>query len=315
MLDKFESDKCREHCEESIPKCSTPSCQQDCCLSNDACNFKDNCSTQCCKGMKCKNSDIEDDECVPIMVNRIFDCICVNSTQFGQDDTISGAPISIIIDNFDPKTMISGTPICIDKISTSVNNVGLLDDSLLFKVGQNSVEFDSLPSPGDLITGYEARVSTTDSCECDYGIKTRISSTGPLIFYGSNLRVIVTGKIGCVPFIGHFILDKQYAINDNLNGIYPMSIFSKLCLPVDNKNISLNLIFNPTLSIDCITPDPSYVISVKDGTASFKVSAEYSFSVDSEIVATIPEKLGVFVTENEIVCKDGNKPCKRNKCK
>lgn len=94
-----------------------------------------------------------------------------------------------------------------------------------------------------------------------------------------------------------------------------MSIFSKLCLPVDNKNISLNLTFNPTLSIDCITPDPSYVISVKDGTASFKVSAEYSFSVDSEIVATIPEKLGVFVTENEIVCKDGNKPCKRNKCK
>lgn len=94
-----------------------------------------------------------------------------------------------------------------------------------------------------------------------------------------------------------------------------MSIFSKLCLPVDKQNISLNLTFSPNLSIDCITPDSSFVISVKDGTASFKVSAEYSFAVDTEIVATIPEKLGVFVTDDEIVCKDGNKPCKRNNCK
>lgn len=316
MLDKFENDSiCKEDFEDKKIKSSSTSNQQDCCLADDSCNFKNNCTTQCCTSMKCENSDIEDAECVPIIADRIFDCICTNSTQFGQDDKLCGKPLKIVIDNYDADKMISGAPICINQISTSINNIGIQENDLSFKVGQYPVEFESVSGSGELVIAYGAIVSTTNSCECDYGIKTRISSNEQLKFKGSNLKIMVTGKIGCVPFAGHFIEDQAFDINGDLNGIYPMSIFSKLCLPVDKQNINLDLSFNPVLSIDCITPDPECSIEVDGDSASFKATVEYSFSVDTEIIATISEKLGVFVTGNEVVCKSGNKPCIKNNCK
>lgn len=310
-----------EHCDtfnscEETCKCTSECCScVPCCTGEGArcAKLKPNCKTECCSPIVCENSDIESAKCIPIMAERILDYNCMNNTQFGESDEINGQPIKIIIDNYDPTTMISGMPICIDKVSVFVSSIGIADDTLPFKVGQqNPVYFTAVTGSGELNTQYQAIVTTNCSCGNCFGTKTRVASTTPLIFSGQDLRVVVTGRIGCTCFVGHLSIDQPYVINGNVPGIYPMSVFTKICLPRECKNVTLSLSFTPCVSIDCVIPDPSYVITESEGVATFNVSAEYSFSVDTEITDTVTEKLGVFVSSGDISCSGG--PKSRCKC-
>ncbi|MGL5086133.1 MAG: hypothetical protein ACRC68_10550, partial [Clostridium sp.] len=257
----------------------------------------------------CECEDVEQSHCVPIIAERVFDCSCIKTLLFGSADTINGADIEVQIDNYDVDTMPSGSPICIDKVSTQVESIGIDvgQGSLPFKVGtQSQVLFFPLLGSPNLVTDFQAIVKTSNLCCNDHsGIKTKIISTQELIFSGSNATVTITGRIGCTCFRAHYktVINTPFTINGNFPGIYPMSILSKLCLPKEQKTVKLKLSFSPCISIDCITPAPGFDI---DATGKFKVSAEYSFLVDSELTATTTEKLGVFVTDKEIKCNDGS---------
>ncbi|MGL5353373.1 MAG: hypothetical protein ACRDA5_08595 [Clostridium sp.] len=282
--------------------CPTP------CTTSESCNFKPNCVAKCCNPLVCECEDVEQSHCVPIIAERVFDCSCIKNLQFGEADQINNADIEVQIDNYDKDTMPSGSPICIDKVSTQVESIGIdtaVFPDLSFKVGtQSPILFKPLPGSPGLATDFQAIIKTSNLCCNDHsGIKTKILSTQELIFSGSKATVTITGRIGCTCFRAHYTQAVPFVINGNFPGIHPMSIFSKLCLPKEQKTVKLNLSFSPCISIDCITPDPNFVISP---TGKFKVSAEYSFLVDSELTATTTEKLGVFVTDKEIKCNDGS---------
>lgn len=299
--------------------CNDDCCKHDCCKNESCecyndwcdpngyfCNYKKNCGPKCCTPLDCGPADIQNARCVPIIADKIYDCVTTENLQYGESSTINSLPIQITIDNYDATTMISGMPICIDKISTHIDAIGITLPNLEFKVGsQTPVEFVPVNGSSSVATDFKAILNTTGSC-CDFGLgtKTKVSSNSPLIFSGVNGRVAVTGRIGRTCFKGSFSALTTFEINDNFPGIYPLNLFTKLCLPSDQRSINLNLSFYPSLLIECITPDPSFAITVPAGVATFNVSAEYSFLVRTELSASTIEKLGVFVSNNEVACRD-----------
>lgn len=312
-------DNCNDHeddCNHSSDHCNDVDCCHDdhhhnnCChtpcTDAEACKLKPNCVAKCCNPLVCECEDVEQSHCVPILAQKIFDCLCLDQLQFAE---FAGGTFTI--ENFDATTMKSGMPICIDKVSTTYDFIGtpiLPPATLTVKVGKINVPLTAVCPSATLADCFEGCIKTTKAC-CDgkEGIKTRISTTAPVAFSITNLVTTVTGRIGCVCFKANSAPGGTQVISGLFPAISDTSIFSKICLPKESTKLKLSLCFDSCLSVDCVVPSPAtFTAPAAGAAATFTADIEVSFLVNSEIIATTSEKLGVFVTDKDIKCHTGS---------
>lgn len=286
--------------------------------------LKSNCESDCCKNLEVKCDCIDRAECVPILTERIFDCVCLESVQFAEGD------LDFTIDNWESCMYKDGASICIDKVGLTYDFIGLIDPEITsIRIdGENNFIFqppiglgytgctdeDSQdPEDGTLYDEYVSILSTPGNC-CSKkkvkGVKVRVFGTGLRLFV-CNAEITVAGRIGTKPFRGSFKFDGHpgcpFEIT-SIPGINPLSIYGKVCTPQGNNKTSLHIEFKPCVSIDCVQANERYnEPEDPDEAPTFNASVEGSLLVNTTLTTTLTQKLAVFTSPSGFDCHDGKK--------
>lgn len=256
-----------------------------CCPDTDCAPLKPNCKPECCEGLPPVIPDLSKAYAVPTLVNRIFDCIKLESPNFAikeQDFKIISTP--------PPNTSYNkGDKVCIDKICVKYDVIGPvfshnemhqthntkpITTVCSTKVQPQAVPGSSIPYPKEHYEGttdstkeYDHHdkyisnnlifsVNNTSCCYEHHHVKDGkqckvVEQNIPFRILG--LKIIVTGRAGCLPFTAEYVshdteLHKTLGLPDNYN------FFGKLCIPQSNSGVTIRENFESCLSIDCIEP-------------------------------------------------------------
>lgn len=281
-----------------------------------------NCQKECCKPKELDSNymDIRRAKCIPILADRIFDCINTRSERMRYiplEFTIAPPPMGV--------TYTTGSEICIRKIAVTYDFIGLVNDEDSGLLAELPVIIDILPDPqlftpsacsptftcdGNVL--YNTYTSTFDTSideELDgaldglcnnRGIKSKIAITD-VAFYVCNLRINVYGKIGCEDFTA---VSGPYSgplldLGGMDNGIRPLDFIENMCFPV-NGCPTMELSFRSKLDVDCIRVNETY----EDDT--FTALTLVSLLVNLQAYSTIKEELVVYTTPHGFVCDGYN---------
>lgn len=286
--------------------------------------LKENCESECCEKLKVRCDCIDKAECVPILSERIFDCICLESVQFAEGD------VEFVIENWEAGCYRDGSNICIDKVGITYDFIGAIDTDLpgIRVDGDNNFIFQ--PPVGSGYTGctdincpdeedgtlYDEYVSilTSQKFCCDKrkssGVKVRIFGSG-IRLYVCNAIISVVGRIGNKPFRGTFKFEgcpgHPFEIT-SIPGINPLSVYGRLCVPAGMGRTTVYMELKPCASIDCVQAlEPYMEPQGPNQEATFLASVEGSLLVNTILTSTVTEKLAVFTTPNGVECHKGNK--------
>lgn len=272
-----------------------------CCPNMNCTENKKNCSTECCSGLPEEiNPNLAMAKSFPILAERIFDCMILENPQF----TITPKPIKFIVTST-PTTgsYANNDPVCIDEICVNYDLIAPVYASNVL-TGTTTVcskQVSPTPVPGSSVSLSTVTVSnhyrfelSRNTCCYKHGIpqdgsKCRLVEQG-LIFYVSNLKVFVSGKIGCLPFSANYTPASESLLSGCLGFPEKLNFFGKICIPTENKNVIIDEVFTPCLSIDCIDPATPYA----SADTSFTANIEASLVIRKDINVLIEEKLSVL---------------------
>lgn len=297
-----------------------------CELNNDNCcgpqPTKNNCKNECCKPkeLDCNYMDIRKAKCIPILSDRIYDCIETKSERMRYiplEFTIKDLPIG-------QEQYTIGSEICIRKIAVTYDFIGLVNDVDSGLISELPVIIDILPdeqlftpaacSPtytcggNTLYNTYNYTFDTSVDDEIDglcnnRGIKTRVAINNAE-FYVCNLRINVYGKIGCLNFEAYTepysgSLQDLGGIDE---GIRALDFIETMCFPT-NGCPTMELKFRSKINVDCIKVNERY----EDNTFTGLTLA--SLMVKLQAYTTIKEELVVYTTPYGFICDDCNCNC------
>lgn len=334
-----------DNCHHEDHHCDEIKCCTDCAP------FKPNCKPECCSGLPKVVPDLNNVKAVPVLTNRIFDCIKLENPNFA----ISQQTFKIISTPPPNTNYNEGDKVCIDKICVKYNHIGALitNNGYLYPDGKVSicsktvtpqaVPGSSTPStfPSQFISNNFVFNTTNTSC-CYENNRIKEGKQCKVIeqnipFRILGLKIIVTGRVGCLPFTA------EYVPSSTVTGLYETlglpnnyNFFGKLCIPQSNSGVVIREVFEPCLSIDCIEPTTDLfnrAPSLEDNTdqeiaaedvdtnkpgkpdnqLKFKANIESSLLIKKTIYALAEEKLSVLTipTPRNQQChkQDHDNPC------
>lgn len=267
---------------------------------------------------------------IPILSQRIFDCVCLEDEQFKYDPCVT---FYIEDGNF-----CNGDPICIDCVNVEYDFIGLTNKVLDGKIDAQNLKFYAT---NDSIYCCELKTHKDDDCEChelylydefvgnvkesqidckshNHGVKSRIFEEN-LNFYVCNFKISVCGKIGCknfrastIPYTGP--LSDCYKHDCWSPGFKSVDLYGRVCIPKGAKKVAIHEEFKGCISVECVNTDDKYKRN-KDCKSSFTAGVEYSLLVNKRIYTVIKDKLLVCSNNEDIICHpqspgpSGCKPC------
>lgn len=325
--DRFYGTDNDDCCEQQI---ANYNCKNDCCgqqttnhnCKNDCCGpqtTNNNCKNECCKpkGLECNYMDIRKAKCIPILSDRIYDCVDAKA------ERMRYIPLTFTIKDLPAmqEQYTIGSEICIRKIAVTYDFIGLVNDGDSGLPAELPVIVDILPdeqlftpaacSPtytcgGNILYNtynYTFETSIDEDLEglChNKGIKSRIAINNAE-FYVCNLRINVYGKIGCLDFEAYTepysgSLQDLGGVDD---GIRPLDFIETMCFPT-NGCPTMELKFRSKINVDCIRVNERY----EDNT--FTALTLVSLIVKLQAYSTIKEELVVYTTPYGFICDDCN---------
>lgn len=322
-----------DNCHHEDHHCDEIKCCTDCAP------FKPNCKPECCSGLPKVVPDLNNVKAVPVLTNRIFDCIKLENPNFAiteQTFNITSTP--------PPNTQYSGN-VCIDKVCVKYDAIGPVFEGDTLYEEENTqtppiITVCSKPviaeaAPGSsipYINNSQYYISnnlifstTNTSCCFDYhhhakeGRRCRVVEQN-IPFRILGLKIVVTGRIGCLPFTAEYEANPNDFLNvlglpDNYN------FYGKLCIPQSNSGVKFKQNFESCLSIDCVEPVGELIVNSPSGEAvnptptsySFRANIETSLLIKKTIYALAEEKLSVLTipTPRNQQChkQDHDNPC------
>lgn len=290
-----------------------------CCSGESEQDFTpiNNCDSKGCKPINV-TPDLDAAVTIPIIGYKIFDCITLEDKQFRFDPNVKFY--------IEDGCYCYGDSICVEKVRVDYDFIGLTEDTIKGKLDAQSINFyaskDSVyedeTCDGEEVYLYDEFTATvkekyrpTDSCssQTEEGVKVTIFHRD-LEFYVLNLKITVTGKIGCKNFVA-----STTPYSGSLSGICDSDdwtpkfrttdLYGKVCVPKGAKKVSIEEEFKALLCVDCVSTSDTYVC-VDDGKSSFEASVEYCLSIKSAISTIIKEKMLVVTTPGITICHDGN---------
>lgn len=321
-----------DNCHHEDHHCDEIKCCTDCAP------FKPNCKPECCSGLPKVVPDLNNVKAVPVLTNRIFDCIKLENPNFAiteQTFNITSTP--------PPSTEYSGN-ICIDKVCVKYDAIGPVFTNGNLAKNPNIVVCSNpvIPeaAPGSSIPYPEAcnlptfsisnnlifNVNNTSCCyehhHVKEGRKCRVVEQN-IQFGVLGLKIIVTGRIGCLPFTAQYVTPSNGSCSDlsllGLPNYY--NFYGKLCIPQSNSGVTIKENFESCLSIDCVEPVGELLVNSPSAEAvnptptsySFRANIETSLLIKKTIYALAEEKLSVLTipTPRNQQChkQDHDNPC------
>lgn len=291
---------------------------QGCCSSESENNFTPikKCDSQGCTPINV-TPNLDDAVTIPMIGYKIFDCISLEDKQFRFDPNVTFY--------IEDGCYCPGDSICIEKVRVDYDFIGLADEYLVGKLDTQTVKFhasmDSVFECDDddesqLYDEYTATVKerTNPSNICKQGtIENGVKSTifhRDLEFVVVNLKITVTGKIGCNPFMASTspYTGSLSGCGDSYDDWSPQfratDLYGKICLPKGAKKVSITEDYKAMFCVDCVSTSGTYE-SVEGEKSCFEASLEYCLLIQSSVSSIIKERMLVVTTPGTI-CHDGS---------
>ena len=304
----------------------------DCCGCNEERleAVPNQCKEKCCYPKEVRCGDIHCARCIPIIAERVFDCVCLES---GGMKYIKDLEFEITSNG----KYQDGDEICIDNIAVSYGFIGLRNNRCNSGPGaplevivdnspDNPIEFmppECSPSARCWFDGgkktlyntYSASLIATNLDCCEKGKKSKIAEE-ELAFYVCDLVIYVYGKIGCEPFTAKTDRFSGKLADFGGNGFKDIDFLGTVCFPSGKTCVNMELKFDGCISVDCVTPKCKYHecdnncndddYSGREKEKKFEASVLASLLVTQQVYVTVKEELAVYTTPGKIACKNGN---------
>ncbi len=297
--------------EEMIERCGTTK------------NMKDNCDKEPGEEIELECASIDDAICVGILVDKVYDCVtgqqCPQFSNKDEEFTLMG--------DYSNKRCgyEEGASICIDSIGLCYDYLGLKDEMRRTDGGQISVRYDSVsrifnsvdgteynhPNGGSLYSEFEGSVS---KIPCTFKSNSSIDESksvrrtvfkGNIPFHAANLKVMISGRIGCEKFTAMKEYDDIVEItrSDEEGGLNlsPASLYARVSAPNDGRIVKSNIKFDACLAVECVTTNDLYS---EDNDGIIRANVNYSFVTSGKIRHTTNEEIAVFTNPNGFECRE-----------
>lgn len=298
---------------QEVAACETGECENLCCYTCQNTTYESQCKEGCCQPKTIVCPDIREAKCIPALIDRIYDCICLKSeqTRCAKDKlfTITSACTGNINE-------LVGKEICIKTITLQYDCLGINESSIETEIGVDSkvtlVNNGSSNTTNTTCQGIYTEYSGTLNCGlgtgcCENGRRRKICQSD-ITPDACNLSIIVEGTAGCVPFVAQYVSD-----NTSTTGgldFKEVDFFGQICLPDNRKRIELSAIFDVCISIPCIAPKSNITNMgpIESGGPSvygFTANIFASLLVTEKLYAVVKDEMAVYTTPNKISCTNG----------
>ena len=215
------------------------------------------CEEKCCRPKTVRCPDIREAKCIPALIDRIYDCVCLESeqTRCAKDKTFE-----IIWADTKNQADLVGKEVCINTITLQYDCLGIKEDDIPTEIGLNqtvTLKKDSCSACStsgceNIYTEYSGSLSCVGTGCCENG-RTRKVCQSDITPDSCYLYIIVEGTAGCTPFKAKYLVDNLADNNAGL-GFKDVDFFGQVCLPDDRKKVNLRAIFDLCVSVPCVAP-------------------------------------------------------------
>lgn len=265
------------------------------------------CKEQCCRPKTVRCPDIREAKCIPALIDRIYDCVCLESeqTRCAKDRTFT-----IIWAGTKNLSELVGKEVCINTITLQYDCLGIKEPSIPTEIGLNQpivlhkdpCSVCSNSKCSDIYTEYSGSISCVGTGCCENG-RTRKVCQSDIKPDSCYLYIIVEGTAGCIPFKAQYLVDN---LADNSNpglGFKDVDFFGQVCLPDDRKKVNLRSIFDVCLSVPCVASKSTITKNGSDYVFTANIFA--SLSVTEKLYVVVKDEVAVYTTPNTLSCTNG----------
>lgn len=290
------------------------------------------CQGQCCIPKTIICPDIREAKCIPALIDRIYDYVCLESeqTRCAKDKTFE-----IIWAGTENWNDLVGKEVCINTITLQYDCLGIKNENIETEIGLNqtvTLQKDpcsecSNPKCPQIYTEYNGSIPCSGKGCCENG-RTRKVCQSDIIPDSCFLYIIVEGTAGCIPFKAQYLVDNLAKVDGSGLGFKYVDFFGQVCLPDDRKKVNLRATFDVCVSVPCVAPkgaiknitpvEPVQPVEppVHDAVMMARVplySADYGFDanifasllVTEKLYVVVKDEVAVYTTPNTLSCTNG----------
>lgn len=284
------------------------------------------CKEQCCRPKTIVCPDIREAKCIPALIDRIYDYVCLESeqTRCAKDKTFE-----IIWAGTENVNELVGKEVCINTITLQYDCLGIKEENIQTEIGLNqtvTLQKDpcsacSTPGCTNIYTEYSGSISCVGKGCCENG-RTRKVCQSDITPDSCYLYIIVEGTAGCTPFKAQYLVD-NLADNPTGLGFKDVDFFGQVCLPDDRKKVILRATFDVCVSVPCVAPKGAVKkitvepIEVPEHDAVMvaraSIPSDYGFDanifasllVTEKLYVVVKDEVAVYTTPNTLSCTNG----------
>lgn len=267
------------------------------------------CKEQCCRPKTIICPDIREAKCIPALIDRIYDYVCLESeqTRCAKDKTFE-----IIWAGTDNYYDLVGKEVCINTITLQYDCLGIKNENIETEIGLNqtvTLQKDpcsqcSNPKCPQIYTEYNGSIPCSGKGCCENG-RTRKVCQSDIIPDSCFLYIIVEGTAGCIPFKAQYLVDN---LADNANpglGFKYVDFFGQVCLPDDRRKVNLRSMFDVCVSVPCVAPKSTIELNESAGEYEFTANIFASLLVTEKLYVVVKDEVAVYTTPNTLVATNG----------
>ena len=267
------------------------------------------CKEQCCRPKTIICPDIREAKCIPALIDRIYDYVCLESeqTRCAKDKTFE-----IIWAGTNNYYDLVGKEVCINTITLQYDCLGIKNENIETEIGLNqtvTLQKDpcsqcSNPKCPQIYTEYNGSIPCSGKGCCENG-RTRKVCQSDIIPDSCFLYIIVEGTAGCIPFKAQYLVDN---LADNANpglGFKYVDFFGQVCLPDDRRKVNLRSMFDVCVSVPCVAPKSTIELNESAGEYEFTANIFASLLVTEKLYVVVKDEVAVYTTPNTLVATNG----------
>lgn len=338
-MSEIKGNKEIEEIKESEARQNKPSNQDNLCCTcqNGPTTIKkeSQCKEQCCRPKIIRCPDIREAKCIPALIDRIYDCVCLESEQ---TRCAKDRRFKIIWAGTQNLNELVGKEVCINTITLQYDCLGIKEEYIQTEIGLNqtvTLQKDpcsacSTPGCTNIYTEYSGSISCVGAGCCENG-RTRKVCQSDITPDSCYLYIIVEGTAGCIPFKAQYLVDNLADNADPGLGFKDVDFFGQVCLPDDRKKVNLRAIFDLCVSVPCVAPkcaikqlmsgsghnEISEIQGLEESEAQItgRQPMQKVYGFDANIFATllvteklyvvVKDEVAVYTTPNTLSCTKG----------
>ena len=267
------------------------------------------CEEKCCRPKTVRCPDIREAKCIPALIDRIYDYVCLESeqTRCAKDKTFE-----IIWAGTDNYYDLVGKEVCINTITLQYDCLGIKNENIETEIGLNqtvTLQKDpcsqcSNPKCPQIYTEYNGSIPCSGKGCWENG-RTRKVCQSDIIPDSCFLYIIVEGTAGCIPFKAQYLVDN---LADNANpglGFKYVDFFGQVCLPDDRRKVNLRSMFDVCVSVPCVAPKSTIELNENAGEYEFTANIFASLLVTEKLYVVVKDEVAVYTTPNTLVATNG----------